>query len=74
MYVVLHKYFNNKNSPMNLFQLSLNSEWKAKQPFITLMQYPLQGSISGNPWQAGQLDILVRALTHSSLGGICNRK
>ena len=58
---------------MNLFQLSLNSEWKAKHPFMTLMQYPRQGCTSGSPWQAGQLDILVKARTHSSLGWICNK-
>lgn len=53
------------NDRMYACQCGLSSAMCAKQPLITLRQYPIQGLLSIRPWQWGQYCILRRALPHS---------
>ena len=46
-------------------QCGLSSATCAKQPLMTLRQYPMQGLVRARPWQCGQYCILSRALPHS---------
>lgn len=56
---------NSSNDRMYACQCGLSSAMCAKQPLMTLRQYPMQGLLSVRPWQCGQYCILITALLHS---------
>lgn len=57
---------------MNSLQCASSSDTLARQPLMTLRQYPTQGLMSVRPWQCGQYCIFTRALLHSLLRAACS--